>query len=58
MRQRQQPVPMGNPVIVLFTILVIVGMKYGFASDPQWYTLAYISLPLLIFSLIVYRRKK
>ena len=57
MRQHQRPIPMGNPVIVLFVILVIIGMKYGFASDPQWYTLAYISLPLLIISVIFYRKK-
>jgi uncharacterized membrane protein YhdT len=57
MRQHQRPIPMGNPVIVLFVILTIIGMKYGFASNPQWYTLAYISLPLLIISAIVYRKK-
>jgi uncharacterized membrane protein YhdT len=57
MRQHQRPIPMGNPAIVLFVILTIIGMKYGFASDPKWYTLAYISLPLLIFSVIIYRKK-
>jgi uncharacterized membrane protein YhdT len=55
--QQQQPESFGNPVLVLSVFLTAVAMKYGFTSDPQWYKLAYISIPLMICSIVIPRLK-
>lgn len=47
----------GNPVAVLFAVLTVIGIKYGYVSDPGWYVLAYFSAPMFCIALILFRRK-
>jgi hypothetical protein len=47
----------GNPVAVLFAVLTVAGIKYGYVSSPDWHILAYISAPMFFISLIIFRKK-
>lgn len=47
----------GNPVIVVFAVFTVIGIKYGYVSNPDWYILAYFSLPMLLVSFIVFRKR-
>jgi len=58
MQQNQQPVSVGNPLITCAFVLSAVAMKYGFTSDPRWYQLAYISIPMVLIGAFAFRTKE
>lgn len=57
MQQDQRSVSTGNPLVTFAVVLCAVALKYGFATDPRWYTLAYIAVPLLVIGLLVFKVK-
>ena len=55
MRRNRQP-SMGGPVILFFVLLNAIVLKKGFIDD-RWYQAAYLTLPLLLGSILFSARK-
>lgn len=48
MHRNEQPVSVGNYIAVLLVLLSINAVAEGLVSDPQWYWLLCITIPLLL----------
>ena len=56
--QRNHPVVSVSGIVVLLLVLSnAIVLKHGFVSDGSWYKLLYVTLPLLLLSLISFRKK-
>ncbi len=57
MQRNQNKVSAGGVIVLLFVLLNAIVLEQGFVSHPKWYKLAYVTLPLLLISIIMFRRK-
>lgn len=58
MQQNQKTVSAGGPLVLCAILLNAVVMKQGFVSHPGWYALSVLTLPFLLVSVILYKRRQ
>ncbi|HEY0355828.1 MAG TPA: hypothetical protein VGC29_06475 [Flavisolibacter sp.] len=58
MHRNQHRISAGDSIILLLVILNILIIRQGFLSHSLWYKLLLLSLPMLMFSLIFFRKNR
>ena len=58
MPRNQQKIPAGGIVALLLTVLTAIILEKGLVANPNWYRLAYVTIPLLVISLIALHKKR
>ena len=58
MQRNQSTVSAGGMIVLVLCLLNVIVLEQAFVSSAQWYKLAWITLPLLLLSVILYRRRK
>ncbi|HEX6430293.1 MAG TPA: hypothetical protein VF008_21525 [Niastella sp.] len=56
MHRNEQPVSVGNYVAMLLVLLSINAVAEGLVSDPKWYWLLCITIPILLIYAYIIRR--
>jgi hypothetical protein len=56
MRRNQGKVSVINIVILLLAFINAIVLQQGLVSHPKWYLLLYITIPLLLISILVSRK--
>lgn len=57
MQRSQQQASAGGLVMLLIVFLNTIILEQGLTSNPGWYKLAYVTIPLLLLSVIVFYKK-
>ncbi|MBE7172989.1 MAG: hypothetical protein INR73_20600 [Williamsia sp.] len=57
MHRTEKEASVGGSVVLLLVLLTAIAFEKGFVSDPKWYDLLYITIPLLMISHGVLRHK-
>lgn len=57
MQRNQKQVSASGIFIVYLVLLNVVVMKQGFVAHSDWYTLLFVTLPLLLVSIITFKQK-
>jgi uncharacterized membrane protein YhdT len=57
MPRNLKKVSAGGVIVFLFALLNAIVLEQGYISHTKWYKLAYVTLPLLLISLVALRRK-
>lgn len=57
MLQDQQKISAGNSILCWLTLVNILIIRQGYISHPGWYRLAWLTIPLLVCSFILVRRR-
>jgi|GEM_PF-2806943 len=52
MLQNQQKVSAGNSILCWLVLVNILIIRQGYISNPDWYRLAWLTIPLLVCSLL------
>jgi len=52
MKRDQNRISVGEAVVALVVLLNVATIKQGWISHPKWYSLLYLTLPLLLLCLI------
>ena len=47
----------GGLLVVLLVLLTAIAFKQGFATNPKWYGILYITIPLLLILYFFERQK-
>jgi hypothetical protein len=58
MQGNQKKISSGGVFVFLFLLLNAIVLERGLVSHPNWYKLAYVSIPLLLISIVSFRRKE
>ena len=58
MQRNHEKISAGGGIMLMLVLGNTIIIEQGFISDPVWYKLAYISLPLMLGSLILYLKKQ
>lgn len=56
MYRNEQPVSVGNYIAMLLALVSINAVVDGLVSDPQWYWLLCITIPLLLACIFFIRK--
>jgi hypothetical protein len=57
MDRNQKKVSVGGVMITSLVLLTAVALEEGFVSDPAWYDVLYITIPLLVILRFVFHRE-
>lgn len=56
MYRKQQRIPAGRTIGLLSVLLSAVALEHGMITDPAWYYVLYITIPLLVICFILNNR--
>lgn len=57
MHRNQNRISAGSAIVLLLVFLTAISLEQGLVSNSKWYGLMYITIPLLLILLIVFRPK-
>jgi len=57
MRWNQQKIAAGRTVAAMAFLLNAIVLEQGLVSHPQWYNVAYITIPLMLIYVIAFRKQ-
>ena len=57
MQRNQKTVSAGGMIILVFIMINAIIFEHGYKNHAEVYKLAYITLPLLVISIMAFRRK-
>ena len=56
MHRNQDKISVANIVILLLVFINAIVLQQGFVSHPKWYSLLYITIPLLVICMFSSRK--
>jgi uncharacterized membrane protein YhdT len=56
MYRNEQPVSVGSYMAMLLVVVSALALEQGLVSDPQWYWLLWITIPLLLVCIFIINR--
>jgi hypothetical protein len=57
MQRNQKKVSAGGTIVLLLLLLNVIMLKQGFISNEAWYKLAFVTVPLLLIAIVLFRKK-
>jgi len=57
MPRNQEKISAGGMIVTLLVVLSAIALERGLVSHPKWYKVAWITIPLLIISIVLHRKK-
>lgn len=58
MSRSQKKISAGGVVMLSLVLVTAVALEEAFVSNPKWYNVLYVTLPLLLILRVIYRRRK
>ena len=58
MTTKQTHVSLSGTIIVVLVVLSVITLELGFTVNENWYRVLIITLPLLVFSLFDFHRRR
>jgi hypothetical protein len=57
MHRNQEKISAGGITTLFFLLLNTIVLERGFVFDPGWYKLSYLTLPLLLISIVRFHKR-
>jgi hypothetical protein len=58
MQKTREQLRVGESIIVLLVLLNVLVLQCGITTNPRWYRALYVSIPLLILSVLANRKRE
>jgi hypothetical protein len=58
MQRGHHTVSSGGTIVLALLLLNAIVLKQGYVSGAGWYKLAWITVPLLLYSIVLFRQKR
>jgi hypothetical protein len=58
MQRGHHTVSAGGIIVLALLLLNAIVLEQGYVSSARWYKLAWVTIPLLLFSIFLFRQKR